>query len=249
MYRRVFARQVLGSLFTLPRSLILIRAHPHCVRSLQVLVDHRIAVRRHAHASARSDPRESPPSHPPRASLHVQTASQQPRSQALGPASRCLQYGQQNCTASDGKLGEGLGTRKKAQEARDWLAKTKASSRNSKSVEQRCRVNGGGRARLGSDDEDQQRKQQVKRAKTLSERREEQIEEQNKTAGGARQDRWNGMATLKNCLACSYFPVAVFIPQYFFFTMYYFAVAPTHESLHRRVYREYPPRRTRVDRS
>jgi len=31
----------------------------------------------------------------------------------------------------------------------------------------------------------------------LSEQQEEQIEEQNKTAGGARQDRWNGMATLK----------------------------------------------------
>ena len=49
----------------------------------------------------------------------------------------------------------------------------------------------------------------------LSERREKQIEERNKTAGGARQDGWNGMSTLKNCLACSYFPVAVFIPQYF----------------------------------
>ena len=49
-----------------------------------------------------------------------------------------------------------------------------------------------------------------------SEQREEQIEEQNKTMGGASQDGWNGMATLKNCLACSYFPVVVFIPQYFF---------------------------------
>ena len=106
-------------------------------------------------------------------------------------------------------------------EEQDWLVKTKTDSR----------------------------KQQVRRAKKQSQLREERNESEGEgkqlggarskgkiegrrrrvqvTAGGAKQDKQIGMATLKNCLGCLYFPVVVFTPQHFYSTVYYFAVAPT----------------------
>ena len=82
---------------------------------------------------------------------------------------------------------------------------TKTSSGNNKLREQKRRVNG-------------------ERSKSKSEIK--QREEQDRTDGRH--------GNTKNCLACSYLPVAVFIPPVFVCTVYYFAVAPTHASCYTR---------------